>query len=63
MPYFLARKTETYHYLLEADSEEDAQQEAEDLPDYDWDQSDGSLIEVELVESTRPRQGNDRGLA
>lgn len=63
MPYFLARRTQTHHYLLEADSEEAAQQEAEELPDCDWEQSDGPLIEVELVESERPRQGNEQGLA
>ena len=56
MPFFLARKTETHHYLLEADSSEAAQQQAEDLPSYDWEQSDGPLIEVEQVESERPRR-------
>ena len=49
MPHFLARKTQTHHYLFEADTEEDARQEAEALPDYDWDESDGPLIEVEAV--------------
>lgn len=63
MPHFLARRTETRHYLLGAASPEAAQQEAEELLDCDWSQSDGPLIEVELVESERPRQGNDRGLA
>ena len=63
MPFFLAHRTQTHHYLFEADSPEAAQQQAEDLSDYDWDQSDGPLIEVELAESERPRQGNDRGLA
>jgi hypothetical protein len=54
MPYYLVRKTETYHYLLEADSKEDAEQQAEDLPEHDWDQSDGPLIEVELAEAEQP---------
>ncbi len=49
MPHFLARKTQTHHYLIEADTEKNARQEAEDLPDYDWDESDGPLIEVEAV--------------
>ncbi len=53
MPDFLARKTQTHHYLLEADSEEDAQQGAEALPDHDWDESDGPLIEVEVMTETR----------
>ena len=65
MPHFLARKTLTYHYLFEADSEEDARNEAEDLPDYDWEQSDGPLIEVEPV-SEGPTQddllGSFRGI-
>jgi hypothetical protein len=56
MPYYLARKTETYHYLLEANSKEDAEQQAEDLPEHDWDQSDGPLIEIELAEPERPKR-------
>lgn len=47
MPHFLARKTETYHYLIEADSKDKALEDAEDLSDYDWEQSDGPLIEIE----------------
>jgi hypothetical protein len=60
MPHFLARKTLTYHYLFEADSEEDARNEAEDLPDFDWEQSDGPLIEVEPV-SGEPTQNDLSG--
>jgi hypothetical protein len=59
MPHFLARKTLTYHYLFEADSEEDARNEAEDLPEYDWEQSDVPLIEVEPV-SDEPTQDDDK---
>jgi len=44
MPHFLGRKTLTYHHLFEADSEEDARNEAENLPDHDWEQSAGPLI-------------------
>jgi hypothetical protein len=58
MPHFLARKTQTHHYLIEADTEEDAQQEAEALPEYDWEQSDGPLIEVEAV-TERPTHSQE----
>jgi len=44
MPHFLGRKTLTNHHLFEADSEEDARNEAENLPDHDWEQSAGPLI-------------------
>ena len=51
MPNYLVRKTETYHYLLEANSEDDAREQAEALPEYDWEQSDGPVFEVELADS------------
>lgn len=51
MPNYLVRKTETYHYLLKADSEDDAREQAEALPEHDWEQSDGPLFEVELADS------------
>jgi len=56
MAHFLARKIETYHQLLETASAEDAQEQAEALTDDDWEQSDSPLIEVELVDSDKPRR-------
>lgn len=55
MPRFFARKIETYHQLLESASAEDAHEQAEALTDDGWEQSDGPLIEVELVDSDKPR--------
>lgn len=59
MPHFLGRKTLTYHHLFEADSEEDARSESEDLPDYDWEQSDGPLIEFEPVSEGPTHEGDE----
>ncbi len=52
MPNYLVRKAETYHYLLEADSEDDAREQAKALPEFDWEQSDGPVLEVELAKET-----------
>ncbi len=62
MPHFLARKIETYHQLIEAESAEAAQKQAETLPEYDWEQSDGPLIEVERVDTDKPRRVDMREL-
>ena len=51
MPNYLIRKTETYHYLLEADSEDDALEQAEALPESAWEQSDDPMLEVELADT------------
>ena len=47
MPTYRVRKIETYYTGVEADNPERAQEEAEELPDYDWEQSDGPAYEVE----------------
>ena len=47
MPTYRVRKTETYYTDVEADSPEEAQAEAAQVPDYDWEQSDGPGYEVE----------------
>ena len=51
MPNYLIRKVETYHYLLEADSEDAAREQAEALLEFDWEQSDGPTLEVELADT------------
>ena len=47
MPTYRVRKIETYYTDVEADSREQAEEEAEGVPDYDWEQSDGPEYEVE----------------
>ena len=47
MPTYRVRKIETYYTDIEADSPEAAEAEAEQVPDYDWEQSDGPAYEVE----------------
>ena len=50
MPQYLVRKTESYHLLMEADSEGDAAERAAEVPEHDWEQSDGPAFETEPVE-------------
>ena len=47
MPTYRVRKTETYYTDVEADSPERAEVEAAEVPDHDWEQSDGPAYEVE----------------
>lgn len=47
MPTYRVRKIETYYTDVEADDPERAQEEVEELPDYDWEQADGPEYEVE----------------
>lgn len=47
MPNYIVRKTESYYLMVEADSEEAALEQAEETPEYDWEQSDGPEYEVE----------------
>ena len=47
MPTYRVRKTETYYIDVEADSLEQAEEEAAEVLDYDWEQSDGPEYEVE----------------
>ena len=47
MPTYRVRKTEIYYTDIEADSPEQAEEEAAEVPDYDWEQSDGPVYEVE----------------
>ncbi len=49
MPQYLVRKTESYHLLVEADSAYDAEERAAEVPDHDWEQSDGPTLEAEPV--------------
>lgn len=50
MPQYLVRKIESYHLLVEADSADDAAERAAEVPDHDWEQSDGPTLEAEPVE-------------
>ncbi len=52
MPQYLVRKTESSHLLIEADSADDAEEQAAEVPDHDWDQSDGPTFEAELVKES-----------
>ena len=47
MPTYRVRKIETCYTDVEADSPEEAQAEAAQVPDYDREQSDGPEYEVE----------------
>lgn len=50
MPQYLVRKTESHHLLIEADSADDAEEQAAEIPDHDWEQSDGPTLEAEPAE-------------
>ncbi len=51
MPQYLVRKTESHHLLVDADSADDAEERAADVPDHDWEQSDGPTFEAEPAET------------